>query len=290
MDQDGASSRRARLESEVASLRERAESAEAALAQAQRLATLGTLVGSIAHEFNNILTPVLSYAQMASEYPDDAELVRRALERSMAGTEQAARIAASMLGFIRDDVVGDAPICHVGSALSDALLCLTRPLDRDGITLHSSIGTESWVRMSPAALQQVLLNLIVNARAAMRSRGTELSVRAARSTWNIGDGIESWVTIEVTDTGCGMSSEVSARVFEPFFRADGGAEHGCGLGLSVCAQLVTDAGGQIAVQSREGEGATFRVSLPAVSPHELTGGQSGDVVQGATPATTGSPA
>lgn len=162
-------------------LRGRVAELERELERCQRLATLGTLAASIAHEFNNLLTPIVSYAQMALHSPEDWELVSKALRKAIEGSEKASEIASSMLGFIRDD---EGACVHVAHAAHDALACLAREPSKDGIELEIDVDRECWVRMRPVALEQVLLNLILNAREAMRPGGGRLSIRAQRSTWN----------------------------------------------------------------------------------------------------------
>ena len=163
------------IEDRAAELRARVAELERELASCQRLATLGTLLGSIAHEFHNILTPVMSYAQLALAEPGDVALAEKALRRALAGTEKAAAISSSVLGFMRDD---EPAACHVGAVLNDALSTLAREPAKDGIELVVDVGQDCWVRMRPVALEQVLVNLVLNAREAMGKGGGRLAVRA----------------------------------------------------------------------------------------------------------------
>lgn len=277
---------------ELDALRRRAADLEREVERCQRLATLGTLAASIAHEFNNLLTPIVSYAQLALQAPGDAEMVTKALRKAIEGSEKASGIASSMLGFIRDEEVG---CVHVAHAVNDALGCLARDLSKDGIRLAVDVGPECWVRMRPVALEQVLLNLILNARAAMRPGGGALTISARCSTWNTPhpphaphpphlppghaeSGDLGTVEIRVEDTGCGMAPELAARVFEPFVRdrtrARSGGGGSTGLGLSICKRLVEEVGGTIGVESEEGRGTVFTAELPRGDPGE--GEEAGD--------------
>lgn len=254
----------------------------------QRLVTLGTLAGSIAHEFNNILTPVLSYAQLAQSSPDDRDLVQKALRKAAEGAEKAAEIASAMLGLIRD---GDGiAACRVAEAVRDALGCLPKPPQKQGIGVEIEIPHSLAVRIRPVALQQILLNLILNAMQAMEGRPGTLRIfesEAPRSTWNIAPGngrpggngkkphaappAEDQAVIAVSDTGCGIPANEIARVFEPFRRTRRKANSSStGLGLAITKRLVEEAGGTIAVESVISQGSTFFIALPRASAGELT--------------------
>jgi signal transduction histidine kinase len=233
------------------------------------LATLGTLAGSIAHEFNNLLTPVLSYAQMALASPDDHDLAKKALQKAVEGAERAAAAASSILGFIRDD---DGQMVHVGHALKDALGCLARNPARDGIDLAVDIPEDAWVAISPVRLQQVLLNLLLNSRRAIMPRAGRITVKATCSTWNTPANAtissSDLVEIEFKDSGCGIPSELIDRVFEPFVRGPQpeGASRGTGLGLAICRQLITESHGLITIESALNQGTLVRITLPKADP------------------------
>lgn len=232
------------------------------LSQSHRLATLGTIATIIAHEYNNILTPMISYAQLALANPDDAALSRKALEKALGGAERAAHISSSLLGFARDEpgqTQADLP-----QVVQESLACLGREPKRDGITLTLDVP-EARVAMNPLELQQVLLNLVLNARKAMRRGG------ALRITGEVNDG---QVELHVADTGPGIPAGIRDRLFEPFVThnvhdtPEPGEQKGTGLGLCICRDLVTRAGGTIDVTSEPGAGATFHLRLP------LAGGES----------------
>lgn len=226
------------------------------LTHSHRLATLGTLASVIAHEYNNILTPVISYAQMALAKPEDTEFLRKALEKALQGAERATSISASLLGFARE---GDQQrVAHLPTVVQDAITCMGRDPKRDGIDLIIDVP-ELRVAMSPLNLQQVLLNLLLNARQAMRKRGGQLRVSASLDNHQ--------VHIAVTDTGPGIPEEVRAHLFEPFVthRPDGessGERKGTGLGLCICRDLIVNASGSIVYDTQTGHGTTFHILLP----------------------------
>lgn len=267
---------------EIDQLQDRVAALTAALDHRERLATLGTIAGLIAHEFNNILTPVMSYAQMALAKPDDRELTAKALGKAVEGTERASAIAAAILGFVRDDTAGvprGTPCTvRVSTALEGALECLAREPAKDGIRLEVGVPDDLVVRMKPVALQHVLLNLILNARAAMLPGGGVLAIRAwrveqapPRPVTAVGGTVTScgspWVVIEVGDTGRGMSPVELTRLFEPFYSNRAVADEpgprerrrGTGLGMTICERLVEESGGAVWVESAPGRGT--RVSV-----------------------------
>ena len=235
------------------------------LTHSHRLATLGTIASMIAHEYNNILTPVISYAQLALSDPDDAALMRKAVEKALAGAERAAKISSSVLGFTRE--TDDKDIAHLPETIDEAISCLGRDLAKDGITLTVDVP-DVLVAIAPLNLQQVMLNLVLNARKAM-NHGGQLRIT--------GNQEGAHVRLQVSDTGPGIPAEIRDSLFEPFVTRhadapDAGSEgKGTGLGLCICRELIRGAGGEIEVESPPNEGATFRLTLLKVDePFETT--------------------
>jgi signal transduction histidine kinase len=222
----------------------------------ERLATLGLLAAAIAHEINNILTPALAYAQMAAARPDDPAMRDKAIEKAIHGIESATRIAGAVLGFSGRTDECEAEVADVVQASLD---CLARTPDKSRIKLHVDIQRGIVVRMNPLSLQQVLMNLILNAQAAMKERGGRLTVAAlTRADGSVG--------IRVADTGPGIPKEIAGRIFEPFVTTKRSSESTCGgtgLGLAICRRLVEDAGGTITAMSKPGDGTTFVITLPS---------------------------
>lgn len=225
----------------------------------QRLSAMGTMSAMLAHEFRNLLTPVVSYVQYALGRPD-AEIVQKALQTTLRNTQTAAALCERIMRMARDEpaepVVGSTALADV---VDDAMACLGRELPRDGITPDVKVAAGLRVRMDRVELQQVLFNLFLNARQAMLDRGGILTIRGAVS----GPGT---VRISVSDTGPGIRGDDLPRLFDAFFTTRRGGDspdrRGLGLGLTVCSRLIHAAGGTISAESRWGEGATFHVDLP----------------------------
>jgi two-component system NtrC family sensor kinase len=235
----------ARLEQQLAQVRE-------ALTQSHRLATLGTIASIIAHEYNNILTPIITYGQLALANDSDRELMRKAVEKSLAGAERAAHISSSLLGFARE--ADGNHTAHLPTVVHEAVGCMAREPQRDGIDLRLEVPDVK-LAINPVDLQQILLNLLLNARHALRSqRGGRLTVSATV------DGCQA--TISVSDNGPGVPEAIRDRLFEPFVTQRQGGGRGTGLGLCVCRDLAQNAGGSIRCDSQPGQGATFHVTLP----------------------------
>ncbi len=231
------------------------------LTRSHRLATLGTMASIIAHEFNNILTPVISYCQMAEKNPTDQALVMKAISRSLTGAQKAAQICNSMLGFARASE-GDRA-CQVSKVVEEVFACLARDPAKDGVQLTISVPGDLWVAISAVNLQQVLLNLVLNARQAMkRNRGGRLSIVAAKGA--------DLSTIDVIDTGPGIPADLLPYVFEPFVTRRDEKEHdgqkGTGLGLAICRDLIHRAHGTITIARTGNTGTTFRLMLPTSEP------------------------
>lgn len=237
------------------------------LTESQRLATVGTIAAVIAHEFNNLLTPIASYCQLAlnqmEKGTDDPELTRKALTKSVHHAMRAGKICNSMLSLVRGERENRS--IKIQSLIDEALAVLARDPSKDGIALRVQVQPELEIRGDPVQLEQVLLNLLINARQAMmageRGRGTgSITIKADRTD-------EGQVRIHVTDTGPGIDQKNVARIFEPFFTtkttAKGGEPRGTGLGLHICKQIIEGHGGTIEVESTLGKGATFGLLLPA---------------------------
>jgi signal transduction histidine kinase len=260
----GALPRLAKAEAELESLRKE-------LDHTHQLATLGTLTAGIAHEINNILTPILAYAQMAKGNPNDADLQAKATDRAIAGVQSASRIIEAVLGFARaDEETGPTNIYNV---IESSLACLGRAPERDGVFLIVEADAEAYVRIQALALQQVLLNLMLNALTALHGRRGELRI-------DVVERADGMTQIRIADNGPGIDKSVAATLFEPFVtsrpRRDSddrtGGQGGSGLGLAICKRLIEEAGGTIEVgpgwfesETASGPGATFTITVPTIS-------------------------
>ena len=237
-----------RLQGEIDSLRDQ-------LQDAHRLATLGTMTAMVAHEFNNILTPIINYAQLAQTNP---KLVDKAIKRAADGGQRASEICGAILGLTRDEPpeTVDVDIQELVKVTIDAM---GRTPAQDGIELTLAIPDGLVVKTHRVMLQQVILNLLINARYALlgkrRPRKLTLSASVAGGT----------VSINVTDNGEGIPPENIEKIFDPFFstKTQGNSEsEGFGLGLATCRRIVTSLDGEINATSQPGAGCTFSVTLP----------------------------
>ena len=274
------------------------------LARSHRLTTLGTLSAMVAHEFNNILTPVVSYAQLALQNPDDKELLVKALKKTLACAERAVRVSSAVLGFSRDDCTPAADGVHLRTAIDEALTCMAREPRRDGIELLVDVP-EVRVAVGGVCLQQVLVNLVLNAREALRGvagRRGRITITATPELPSEGSGgaVVQRLRLDVADNGPGVPEAIAARLFEPFVThpaggaagprlvnddrasaADAPPRKGTGLGLCICRDLLRAAGGDITVTNRPGAGATFHVLLPLAPAEDADGDASTNTGPGA---------
>lgn len=225
------------------------------LQQARRLSGLGLAWSLTAHEVNNLLAPMTSYAQLALQYPDDTELNKKALEKAVMMGQRAGHILEKIMELASGRQFEEERV-DVNALLDDVLQCMGRDFGKDGIELVRDCPPGTTVQADGLLLGQALMNLILNARRAMLGKGGALTL-AARPT-------HEGLMIAVSDTGCGMTPEVAARIFEPFFSGSGKqVEHeGNGLGLLFCKQIIEAHHGRIEVESQLGTGTTFRIQLP----------------------------
>jgi len=236
---------------------------ERQLRQAERLDSLGQLAGGIAHDFNNLLAVIAGYADMlseelAAEHPGRADLegIKQAAGRGSGLTRQ-------MLIFSRLEP-SQPEILDLNAVVADMQRLLSRTLGEDIEVTTQLDPALPPVAMDRSKLEQVLMNALVNSRAAMPSGG-QLTIATGIATSIAGDDGAAdtpAVYLTITDTGCGMSAEVAARAFEPFYTTKGRGQ-GTGLGLATAYGAVTEAGGTISLDSRVGYGTTLRVCLPA---------------------------
>jgi two-component system, cell cycle sensor histidine kinase and response regulator CckA len=236
--------------------------------QAEKMQAVGRLAGGFAHEMNNLLTVINGYSEVLLGVVPPGEARTLAEEVNRAG-ERAAGLTSQLLAFSRKQVV-TYRVLDV-SALLDSLGGLLRPLLGELVRLEVSAAGGVWpVRADPGQLEQVVVNLAVNARDAMPNGGT-LTVSARNVMGETVPGVPAgpYVEVAVADTGKGMPPEVVALIFEPFFTTKGVGE-GTGLGLAVVHGIVQGHNGHIRVETQVGKGSTFRVLLPAVPSARLS--------------------
>jgi signal transduction histidine kinase len=238
-------------------LEQQFESVRESLTRSHRLTTLGTLSSIVAHELNNIFTPIMSYAEMAIQRPDDVQLSRKALEKAFVGCQRAAKISQCILEFSHSS--DQTRIANLPQIVEDTLACLARDPAKDGIELILNLP-DVQVQMSPLNLQQVILNLILNARKVLRKTGGILEI-AGRASGR-------FVHLEIRDSGPGIPQEIRETLFDAFVTRNAdpndvnNESRGTGLGLCICRDLVHQAGGEIDFQTEAGQGTTFFLTLP----------------------------
>jgi signal transduction histidine kinase len=227
------------------------------LLQAQKLSSVGALASSVAHEFNNILTTILNYTRLALRSTADEAGRTQALEKILKGSQRAATIIASMLGFARNTSTRREDT-DVAALVEEVLILTEKDLSKHRVHVEKKFHGRPRARIVPAQIEQVLLNLIINARQAM-PRGGQLKI-------DVRDNPRTqMVEVRVTDTGVGIPAERLRLIFEPFFTTKEPDEHGhggTGLGLSVCRQIIDQHQGRIRVESVPSKGSTFTIKLP----------------------------
>jgi two-component system, cell cycle sensor histidine kinase and response regulator CckA len=239
---------------------------EEQLRQAQKMDAVGRLTSGVAHDFNNLLTAILGYSELALAKVGDGDPAHRYLEEVRKAGGRAAALTRRLLAFSRKQAARPTAL-DLNAVVKDMQPMLRRLIGEDieiRIDLSPGLGR---VLADPHQLEQVLMNLVVNARDAMPAGGV-LTIRTANLS-GAGAGAPgmpaSWpsplVVLSVGDTGCGMSDEVQARMFEPFFTTKE-AGKGTGLGLSTVFDIVSQAGGALSVSSALGRGTTMTVRLP----------------------------
>jgi signal transduction histidine kinase/CheY-like chemotaxis protein len=240
-------------------------SLEEQLRQSQKMDAIGQLAGGIAHDFNNLLTAIQGYAGfIASSFASDDER-RDDVKEILDATHRAAALTRQLLTFSRRQPLAPQ-VLRLGEVVSGLASMLRRVLG-ESIELQVGDHDRSFVNADAAQVEQVLMNLCINARDAMPDGG-RLSIETADVAGQPGEGkahpligAGGHVRLTVVDTGHGMESTVQARIFEPFFTTKPTGQ-GTGLGLATVYAIVKQSGGQIDVQSRIGEGTRFDVYLP----------------------------
>ncbi|HXU84734.1 MAG TPA: ATP-binding protein [Verrucomicrobiae bacterium] len=241
-------------------------SIDAQVVQNQRLEAIGQFAGGIAHDFNNLLTAIQGYTQLAIDNLGPEDPIRHDLAQVIASTERATAITSKLLAFTRRQVL--MPVDVDPAVVITGLLPILAPLLGEVVIVLEVDPDHAWVRVDPSQLEQVIMNLALNARDSMPSGGT---VTIALHNLEGADPDRPdpeltagpFVRISVTDGGIGMDEATRAQIFDPFYttKLDG---QGTGFGLSTVFGIVAQSGGQVQVETAPGKGSTFHVDLPRV--------------------------
>jgi len=241
---------------------------EARMFQSQKMETVGKLAGGVAHEFNSILTAIIGQSELLlSDLPADNPLVKNAREIRQAA-DRAATLTRQLLAYGRKQIL-QPEILDLNQVLSDMASTLQHLMGREvDVRIVSAVGLKT-VKIDPGQMEQVIVNMAMNAADAMPNGG-KLILETTNVTLDEeyvrpfpGLKAGGYVMLAITDTGTGMSDEVKARVFEPFFSTKGVGQ-GTGLGLATCYGILKQSDGHINVYSEVARGSTFKIYLPQV--------------------------
>jgi len=234
----------------------------------QKLDSLGRLAGAIAHDFNNLLAAIVGNAEMGSEAIRSGNTARHELEEIRKIARRAANLTRQLLAFTRQQAL-DLQELNINNLILD-MNYLLRQLIGPQTDLRMSLAAEcGWIKAYPGHIEQILVNLVVNARDAMPGGGrltiATATVPSVPLVHGRGAGVQPrpFVRIAVTDTGSGMSEEVKRHLFEPFFTTKEPGK-GVGLGLATCFRIVKQYGGWISVDSAPDQGTTIWVYFPCI--------------------------
>ena len=230
------------------------------LGQAQRLTALGELVSTTTHEFNNVLMTILNYAKMGVRHKD-APTRDKCFEKILASANRAATITNTVLGMARNRSAGQESTDLV-KLVDDTLLLLEREMNKYRVTVEKTYHPIPPALVNGNQIQQVLLNLLINARQAMPNGG-RLWIKLLHDAEN------NMIDLVVRDSGCGIPADKLPRIFESFYTTkngpDASGKGGTGLGLSMCRDILESHHGRIRVDSTVGKGTAFTLKLPIAS-------------------------
>jgi two-component system cell cycle sensor histidine kinase/response regulator CckA len=242
---------------------------EAQLLQAQKMESVGQLAGGIAHDFNNLLTAITGYTELLRNALSPDAPAQHDLDEIARAAERAANLTRQLLAFARKQII-EPQVLNLNDLLLETNKLVRRLIGEDielAVVPAPNLGL---VKVDPGQLEQVLVNMAVNARHAM-PYGGKLTIETRNVVLDqdeagqyVGLTPGAYVSLAVSDTGIGMDQATQAHIFEPFFTTKGPGE-GTGLGLAMCYGIVKQHGGDIAIDSGLGRGTTFKIYLPRVA-------------------------
>ncbi len=242
------------------SLQQQVELLQQQLVQAQRLTALGELVSTTTHEFNNVLMTIINYAKLGMRHKDNATR-EKSFEKILTASTRAAKITATVLGLARNRSAGQEAT-DLRELVENALLLLEREMNKYRVTVDKSFQPIPTAYINGNQVQQVLLNLLINARPA-RPNGGRVLIKL------VYDAENDMIDLVVRDNGCGISPEHLPRIFDPFFTTkagpDASGKGGTGLGLATCRDIIEAHHGRIRVDSTVGKGTAFTLKLPTAA-------------------------
>lgn len=240
---------------------ERIRLLEQQLAQTQKLTALGELVSTTTHEFNNVLMTIINYAQLGMRHKDEPTR-NKAFEKILAAGQRAAKITNSILGVARNRAAAFEST-DLARLIEDSLVLLEREMSKYRIRIEKQFAVVPPAWAIGNQIQQVLLNLLINARQAMPNGG-QILLKLEH------DAASDMVELTVRDSGCGIAADKLPRIFDPFFTTKAGPDEsgrgGTGLGLSACRTIVEAHRGRIRVESSVGRGTALTIKLPVARP------------------------
>lgn len=235
--------------------------------QAQKMESIGRLAGGVAHDFNNLLTSIMGHAQLGSmELPTEEETLREHFDGIQKAADSASNLTRQLLAFSRRQIIEPKTI-NLNELIENVNKMLHRLIGEHIELLTISQPDLNLVRVDPGQLEQVIVNLVVNAKDAIpqggqiiiKTRNSILEAQQANKYDNLTPG--EYVILSVSDNGTGMTEEIQSRIFEPFFTTKD-EDKGTGLGLATCYGIAKQSNGYIGVESQLGKGTTFNVYLP----------------------------
>ncbi|MFC1757728.1 sensor histidine kinase [Planctomycetota bacterium] len=247
-------------QTEVEALQQHISVLQQQLTEAQRMTAMGELVSTTTHEFNNVLMSILNYAKMGLRHKDEATR-DKALQKIHDAGERAAKITNSVLGMARNRTNQMEPT-NLAELVDSSLVLLEREMTKYRISVDRDFQDAPPILANGNQLQQVVLNLLINARQAMPDGG-QLIIRISP------DSAQGTVDLMVRDNGCGIPQDKLRHIFDAFYSTKSGPDEtgkgGTGLGLSACRNIVESHNGRIRVQSSVGKGTAFTIKLPVAT-------------------------